>query len=105
MIEMMQRDPRKRKSPMLKELLKSKPRMNVKMQLAMNSFNSIARNRKYTGQTALPLPLNERDVIEHIKLHGCNTYEPDILINIILSLDNEWLTLETARRKAEANNG
>lgn len=102
MIENMQRDPRKRKSPMLKELLKSKPRMNVKMQLAMNSFNSVARNRRYTGQTASPLPLTERDVIDYIELHGCNTYEPDIMINIILALDNEWLTIEAARRKAEA---
>lgn len=105
MVEAMQKDRRKRNSPMLKQLLESKPRLNTKMQLAMNSFNSIGRSRKYTGQSALPLPLTESDVIEHIKLYGCNSYEADILINIILALDNEWLKLETARRKSEANNG
>lgn len=101
----MQRDRRKRNSPMLKQLLRSKPSVTDKMQLAMNSFNTISRARRYTGQCASPLPLTEQDVIEHIILHGCNSYEPDILINIILALDNEWLKLETARRKAEANRG
>lgn len=102
MIEAMQRDKRKRNSPMLKQLLSSKPKINHKMQLAMNTFNTISRSRKYTGQYASPLPLTEQDVIEYIGLHGCNSYESDILINIILALDNEWLTLESARRKSEA---
>ena len=101
MIEAMQRDSRKRNSPMLKELLKSKPKVNAKMQQCMNSFNTISRGRRYTGQYASPLPLTEADVIEHISLHGCTSYESDIMINIILAIDNEWLTLESARRKAE----
>jgi hypothetical protein len=105
MIQAMQRDKRKRNSPMLKELLKSKPSVNAKMQIAMNAFNTISRSRKYTGQYASPLPLTESDVMEHVNLHGCSGYESDIMINIILALDNEWLTLESARRKAEASRG
>jgi len=102
MITAMQKDRRKRNSPMLKQLLESKPSVTNKMQLAMNSFNTISRSRRYTGQMASPLPLTEQDVIEHISIHGCKSYEPDIIIDIILALDNEWLTIETARRKAEA---
>ena len=90
---------------MLKQLLSSQPSVTDKMQLAMNSFNTILRARRYTGQCDSPLPLTEQDVIDHIILHGCNSYEPDILTNIILALDNEWLKLEKARRKAEANRG
>ena len=105
MIEMMQRDKRKRKSPMLKTLLESKPNVTAKMQGAMNAFNSISRSRKYTGQYSSPLPLTEHDVIEHIQLNGCNSYESDIMINIILALDNEYLTIEAAKRKAEAQRG
>ena len=105
MIESMQSDSRKRNSPMLKELLKSKPNITAKMQLAMNSFNTISRARRYTGQYALPLPLTETDVMDYISLHGCTSYESDILINIILALDNEYLTLESAKRKAELNRG
>ena len=105
MIEMMQRDKRKRKSPMLKTLLESKPNITAKMQQAMNSFNSISRSRKYTGKYASPLPLTEHDVMQHIKLNGCNSYEPDIMISIILALDNEFLTIEAVKRKAEAQRG
>lgn len=105
MITMMQRDKRKRNSPMLKELLKSKPNVNAKMQMAMNAFNSISRSRKYTGQTSSPLPLTEHDVMSYISIHGCDCYENDILINIILALDNEFLTLDSARKKAEAKRG
>ena len=103
MIQMMQKDKRKRNSPMLKQLLASKPKLNHKMQIAMNAFNAISRGRRYTGQYASPLPLTEYDVIDYIKLHGCNSYESDILVSIILAVDNEWLTLEAAKRKAEAN--
>ncbi|MBL4795847.1 MAG: hypothetical protein JKY50_00380 [Oleispira sp.] len=102
---MMQRDKRKRKSPMLKELLKSKPNVKPRMQQAMNVFNSISRGRQYTGQTSSPLPLTEHDVMSYISIHGLTCYEGDILINIILALDNEWLTLDSARRKAEAKRG
>ena len=105
MIAMMQRDSRKRNSPMLKALLESKPNVTNKMQHAMNAFNSISRSRKYTGQYSSPLPLTEHDVMDYIRVHGCNSYESDILINIILALDNEFLTLDAARRKAEANRG
>ncbi|MDB4352478.1 hypothetical protein OAA60_03495 [Porticoccaceae bacterium] len=105
MIAMMQRDKRKRKSLMLKTLLASKPNVTAKQQQAMNTFNAISRSRKYTGQYASPLPLTEHDVIQHIQLHGCNCFESDIMINIILALDNEFLTLDAARRKAEANRG
>ena len=105
MIAMMQRDKRKRKSPMLKALLESKPHVTARMQQAMNAFNSISRSRKYTGQYSSPLPLTEHDVIEYISVHGCNSYESDILISIILALDNEFLALDAARRKAEANRG
>jgi len=105
MIAMMQRDKRKRKSPMLKALLESKPSVTAKMQQAMNAFNSISRGRGYTGQYATALPLTEKDVISHISIHGSTCYESDILVNIILALDNEWLTLEAARKKAEAKRG
>lgn len=54
---------------------------------------------------ASPLPLTDADVVEHINVHGCNSYEPDILINIILALDNKYLELESERRKREAKNG
>lgn len=105
MIAMMMRDKRKRNSPMLKQLLKSKPNVNAKQQQAMNAFNSISRGRRYTGQAATPLPLTESDVIEYVSVHGITCYESDILTNIILALDNEYLTLEAARRKAEASRG
>lgn len=105
MIAMMQRDKRKRNSPMLKELLKSKPNVKPRMQQALNAFSSIGRSRKYTGQSSSPLPLTENDVLSYISVHGCNCYESDILINIILALDNEWLTLDSARRTAEAKRG
>jgi len=87
---------------MLKELLKSKPRVTAKMQQAMNVFNSVSRGRKYAGQYVSALPLTEFDIMQYINIHGSSAYEPDILINIILALDNEWLTLEAARRKAES---
>lgn len=103
MIKMMERDKRKRNSPMFKELMKGRPNITPKMQIAMNAFNAISRGRRYTGQYASPLPLTEYDVIDYIKLHGCNSYESDILVSIILAVDNEWLTLEAAKRKAEAN--
>jgi hypothetical protein len=102
MLEMMSRDKRKRNSPMFKALLKDKPSITPKMQMALNAFNSISRSRKYTGQYASPLPLTEHDVIENINLNGCCSYEPDIMISIILALDNEFLTIEAAKRKSEA---
>ena len=105
MVSMMQRDKRKRNSPMLKELLKSKPNVNAKMQQAMNIFNSISRGRKYTGQSSSPLPLTEHDVMSYISIHGCSSYENDILVNIIIALDNEFLTLDSARRISEAKRG
>ena len=51
---------------------------------------------------ASPLPLNENDVVQYLSLHGCNAYEVDIMISIVLALDNEYLTAETERRKREA---
>lgn len=90
---------------MLKELIKSKPKVNARMRQAMNIFNTVSRNRKYAGQYAAPLPLTEIDVVSHIDLHGNECFESDILINIILALDNEYLKLESAKRKAEANRG
>lgn len=90
---------------MLKELLKSKPNVNAKMQQAMNAFNSICRCRQYTGQYSSPLPLTEHDVINYISVHGSNCYESDILMSIILALDNDWLKIDSARRIAEAKRG
>ena len=88
---------------MLKELLNSKPKMNAKLQMTLNAFHTISRSRKYTGQYSSPLPLTEHDVLSFIDLHGCEMFESDILVNIILALDNEHLKLEAAHRKAEAN--
>ena len=105
MITQLQQDPRRRKGKLITELLKSKPRVNNKMRQALNAFNSVSRKRRYTGQMASPLPLTDADVVEHINVHGCNSYEPDILINIILALDNKYLELESERRKREAKNG
>lgn len=51
---------------------------------------------------ASPLPLTENDIVQYLSLHGCNAYEVDIMISIVLALDNEYLTAETERRKREA---
>lgn len=103
MIEQLQRDPRKRKSPMLKQLIEARPNLTPKMNMALSAFNSISRRRGYAGQYATPLPISEDDVISYINTHGCDCYESDILINIIITLDNEWLKLDAERRKRESN--
>lgn len=90
---------------MLTHLRKAKPKVTPKQQEALNIFNTVSRNRRYTGQMASPLPLTENDIVQYLDLHGCNCYERDIIINIVLALDNEWLSLESARRKREAKNG
>lgn len=101
MIEQLQKDPRKRNSPILKNLIAGKPRLNGKMQEALKAFNTIGRVRNYVGQTASPCPLSECDILKYIELHGVTCYEPDIFLEIILSLDNEWLKIDAERRKRE----
>ena len=101
MIEQLQKDPRKKNSPILKQLLLGRPKLNYKMQLALNAFNVISRSRNYVGQMASPCPLSECDIIKYIELHGVTCYEPDIFMEIIISLDNEWLRIEADRRKRE----
>ena len=102
MIKMMERDKRKRNSPMFKELMKGRPDITPKMQRALEVFNVLCRGRKYVGQYASPLPLTESSIIKYIETHGVTCYEADILVSIILSLDNSYLEAEAARRKLEA---
>ena len=98
---MMERDPRKKKSPLYKQLSASKPKMTPELREVLNAYHTISRGRKYAGQYASPCPLTEKDVLEYISLHGACGYESDILINIVLNLDNHYLELDAKRRKKD----
>lgn len=87
----------------MKALEKLKPNLTLKQQEAQGIFNAVSRNRMYVGQLASPLPIRESDIIDYINLHGCACYESDILIDIIMALDNDYLAAENERRKREAN--
>lgn len=70
--------------------------------MALSAFYVLDRERERVGQSAWPMHIKQKSVIDYITINGSHGFESDILMSIITQLDECHLKMYADKQKAEA---